>query len=176
MARTIYPKSDGHFHGRITLVLAPVSFGVGFVLCSLYSRLHLGHVDSSAWLVAGAALFGCLAGLVIDPDLDQESMTTASEHRMRKLLSHIPLVGLFLWGAWMGWWSIYAAFHKHRGMSHWPILGTFVRVLWLSPLWYLLYHGNVIQQIPPVMLIAAFVGLAISDYGHWLRDYRGLKI
>lgn len=95
---------------------------------------------------------------------------------MKKALGILPGVGLVIWGIWMGWWMIYGALHKHRGTSHWPFFGTLMRVLWLSPIWYGLYQLHVWVQIPLVVPLAAFFGLALSDFGHWARDYWGWKV
>lgn len=101
---------------------------------------------------------------------------TSSEYRAKRLFTIFPLIGHVIWGAWMGWWAIYGALHKHRGSSHWPVFGTVVRVLWLFPAWFALWHINFFLSLPWTTFLAAFVGLAISDLGHWLRDYHKLKI
>lgn len=117
---------------------------------------------------------GCLLGLLLDPDLDQDTMMTSSEVRAKRILLTIPILGHIAFAVWFGWWTVYGLCHKHRGISHTPILGTLTRMLWLAPLWIVLYVRKV--EIDPLMALCLFAGLVISDIGHYLRDYYGLQL
>lgn len=151
-------RPDGYYHGLITLFLMPVAFTAGVVW---------GVIIGDAAPIILVTL-GNLAGLFIEPDLDQE-MVTSSEWRVVKLLG--PLPG----SIWSAFWMPYAMLMKHRGMSHWPIIGTLTRAL------YLLVPAVVVSIVAvghalwvwdylPYM-IQFFVGLCISDIGHWVRDF-----
>jgi len=112
---------------------------------------------------------GCLLGVFVNPDLDQLTIERAEW----KIIKWLPVVG---W-AWLMLWDIYARVCKHRGfLSHFPIVGTVGRVLYLE-LWDLaLWLAR--DQPAPVMVTAAqmrcalgaFIGLAVSDTLHWLMD------
>jgi uncharacterized metal-binding protein len=94
-----------------------------------------GRIHFVANGVAGAALvllatpevklpvlIGAAIGAFVTPDLDLES-TTHSE----ALLRQIPVVGLLFQVLWYP----YALLHAHRGVSHWPIVGTLGRLAYL---------------------------------------------
>jgi uncharacterized metal-binding protein len=108
----------------------------GAMLPLLY---FVGHAP-----LAQAACFagGCLAGLVIDPDLDMRHFTYA-EDVVRSS------VGGLLAGVWYGlWWPYTRLIPRHRHpLSHFPIVGTLGRVLYLllvfGLLWYLAGPGYI---------------------------------
>lgn len=68
-------------------------------------------------------IIGYLIGSFIEPDLDQLAITT-SEGRLLRWFKDIGafIVGYFTW---------YAYRFKHRGISHFPIVGTATRWLWV---------------------------------------------
>lgn len=189
-------KPDGYYHGRITLFLAPVSAAFGFLAMLIATADVLMAI---AGAVAG--LCGCAIGLVIDPDLDQE-MVTSSEWRMIKapesLLfgplrqsriakSVVHAVGAAIGGIWVGLWMPYALLMPHRSaLSHFPIVSTVIRCAYLYIIswvgrwlifkvtgWYLwVWLAPEGYQI----LTVAIIGLMLSDLGHYLRDTRGLTL
>lgn len=81
------------------------------------------------------------------------------------------------------WW-VYAKAFRHRGISHWPLVGTLTRLiyvgLWLVPVWgivELLMAAGVVEvrewSLPPEFLelgLWFLYGLTASDIGHWLLD------
>jgi uncharacterized metal-binding protein len=105
-----------------------------------------------------AAIYGCLAGVLLSPDLDIPTKTI-SEYYMGK----IPVIGcLFYW-----YWLPYAKLVPHRHwISHAPIIGTAVRLLYISPL--LLLFDTV--WLYKVDVLGFVFGLMISDFLHWIMD------
>lgn len=78
-----------------------------------------------------AISFGMLMGILITPDLDHHKKT----YEETRLLKFNKKVGQL----WMWYTKPYAKIFKHRGMSHWLIVGTLTRVIWLLPLLLPLY-------------------------------------
>jgi uncharacterized metal-binding protein len=168
--------SDGFYHDRITLVLAPLSA----LACAItFSALGL------AWpLAAVLALAGGLAALFVNPDLDQVGVSSAEMN-----VTRVPLVGWLLGALWIGFWFPYAglvqsvrAFGRrgHRSpLSHWPLIGTAGRLAYIAAA-YLLADGVLMITLSPVRLpplaaypleaLAAVAALALADVGHWVRD------
>lgn len=154
---------DGHHHGRITLILSPIIA----TICGFLSFVFFQDLQTSI-ICFGGGLFGCLFGLIVDPDLDQEILSRA-EWRMVK----IPIIGYIVGSIWVCYWLPYALIMKHRGVSHWPIVGTCTRLLWLSPLIGLIvWLFNIYSWPPPpiAFVITFVIGLCASDIGHWARD------
>lgn len=174
MARVL---TDGYIHGRVTVALAAVSLVPASV------AMATSH-SPYPYLVT----FGILAGLILDPDLDQFAVTS-SEWRVKRVAANVPILGVLVAGLWVGWWFVYAAVFNsgankswpkalrltHRGLSHTPILGTLTRILWLLPA-YLLLHNVLGFTITPEHAIMLACGLSIADIGHWLRDFHGLSV
>ena len=92
--------------------------------------------------MAAVAATGTLAGLLIHPDLDTSEQP---------------------------YWFLYAALHKHRGISHVPIVGTAERIAWFlgPPMAAMLLAG---MEIPWAALAWWAGGLALADVLHVLLD------
>lgn len=97
---------------------------------------------------------GALLGTLITPDADLES-TTHSE----ALLRSIPLVGILF----QIFWYPYALLHRHRGVSHWPLIGTTSRVLYSLALTYL-----------GAALLTGLLPPTGPEPARWLADWRTL--
>jgi uncharacterized metal-binding protein len=77
-------------------------------------------------------------------------------------------------------WTPYAYLVKHRSpLSHWPVVGTIGRLLYLASLAgallailrpALLSAALSWLQAPPLWLFFAAAGLAAADSLHWLMD------
>lgn len=138
-----------------------------------------------ALFVGGQSIFlslGALLCIFINPDLDQDGLSYA-ETMFTKLtrfdLGKKPLglfvsrfcrgVGITLMGLWIATWGMYSAMIKHRSpLSHWPILGTAIRVAYiLIPVWWLTGFNPLAQGD---WLLYMLAGLALADAGHYLRD------
>jgi uncharacterized metal-binding protein len=124
--------------------------------------------------LAGACALGCLAGLVISPDLDLRGISYAEW-----VWTRIPLIGWLLTGIWFTYWLVYPKLvRRHRGISHVPVIGTLTRVAYLAPLVTVIgYWAGVSPTLElAVVLGSGVIGLAISDLGHWGRDLYGWEI
>ena len=125
------------------------------------SALVLFSTDEPVYAIYSA--LGCLLGIAISPDLDQEAIS-GIEWRIVKYTLGLGFI-------WLLVWYPYAIMHKHRGSSHWPVIGTLVRVAYISLLvgiaWFLI-------GMPEVHLVDgmlyAISGLLASDLLHWLAD------
>lgn len=102
---------------------------------------------------------GALTGIILSPDLDQDDLTISELSIIRKA----PAIG---WLFYLYWFP-YAKIIPHRHWSsHWPVVGTLGRILYLTPLWYALSYF----QFDLYNLRYWLIGLALSDLAHWLRD------
>lgn len=131
------------------------------------------HNTATLVLAAGCAPFapwvagGCLVNLVLTPDLDLNGSKPGA-----KLLSSItPMLGL----AHNLYWYPYGLLFKHRGVSHWPFIGTATRLLYFVPLWPVLWYYGDREQ-----LWLAVAGLCLADMLHagldWLDKLMGGRL
>ena len=128
------------------------------------------------WLSVGAML-----GLFINPDLDQNGLSAAETIFMKLPTAILKGAGITLMGQWISIWGFYAALLPHRSpLSHWPVIGTVGRVVYLLGVVWLVSKVfgdgqavSVIVATPAVWI--AVVGLGFADLGHWLRDIGVLK-
>lgn len=175
-------KPDGYYHGRITVALSPFCFGVGALAGGFATHTLPGFVFGGIFCA-----LGCLFGLYMDPDLDQE-MVTSSRWRVIKMeLLGIP-VGKFIGSIWTMIWFPYALAMPHRSFwSHAPIVGTAGRAAWLLFVCFLSWWavwgldqavyilGTLLERWQGAILMF-LAGLAVSDWGHWVRDQTGFEI
>jgi len=115
---------------------------------------------------AGAAL-GSLLGIALTPDLDQISISK-SEWRLVKRFGPFGF-------AWMMYWWLYAWLIPHRSFwSHFPIIGTAIRLLYIAlPIIAFCFWKGYVPNLPQYMiefLIGIVFGLLISDFLHWIMD------
>jgi uncharacterized metal-binding protein len=162
---------SGRTHDRITLALAPPTFGLAW--------LATGSVPVAA--IATAAMLA--GGLMFGPDLDIDS----KQYRR--------------WGPLRWLWLPYRGFIKHRSrLSHGILFGTAIRVvyflavvgvvltaaiaarelyLYRAPLEPGLALGGaervwaVVAGVEPVYHLAAFAGLWVGAASHTLADVVG---
>jgi uncharacterized metal-binding protein len=137
--------ASGKNHDRGIYLATPIVLGVGWH----YWGLEIGSIAASAHF---------LGGLWLSPDLDLVS---------RPFLR---------WSILRFIWIPYQKFIPHRSpLSHAPVLGSLIRLLylamWLSPLW-LLFPG--LQQIQWAIgwaeAIAFLAGVELSALNHLLLD------
>lgn len=127
--------------------------------------------DLAVGIAAGA---GTAVNLIMAPDLDQVGLTINETILPRPLR--------FVWACI---WYPYAYLIPHRSpLSHAPLLGTAIRVLYLSSVISLALFfidgafetalGESLimwlSSVDPDLLVAALVGLTIADSAHWLTD------
>lgn len=173
--------ATGKIHGTATI---GSSVGVlsGFLLSSVYTTEQIFIV-----------FVGTLLGLIIGPDLDVDE-GWRGDYLLRAL--HIEWVyDLF--------WEAYRHAIKHRSpLSHFPVLGTLIRILYLfiplqvlvikdqpTPHLKLFLHAFPAQLVSIVFWFLAWyfwfyipyvappliTGIIISDTLHWIYDFKWMK-
>lgn len=105
------------------------------------------------------------------------STRTHEERRMQK----IPIFGQL----WIEHWASYGWRFGHRGISHWPVIGTLTRlfwivkpIIWMALILALLVWGDVIYigwvdkpgHIDWTWFPAFFIGWALQDIAHEIAD------
>ena len=116
--------------------------------------------------IAGAlaVMAGCASGVLIMPDLDTAEGKTVEAER---IVGKVVLVG----GLWSAYWFPYAKVFKHRSkISHFPCIGTAIRLLYLTIPFLILALWQGWALAIPAWLWPRAAGLAISDILHWLMD------
>lgn len=159
---------SGRVH-RITTVaampLVGVAAGYGAGLLGQQTGLHDG------FRAGIACSLGVLATLAVNPDLDLLESSFKSKVRNKSLF--------------LPWWLLWMPYsmaipHRHT-YSHAPLLGTFIRVMYLlffvALTMAILVTANLItpetifDSDPPRWFILWFLaGMAVSDAIHWFLD------
>lgn len=113
-----------------------------------------------------ACAAGCIAGIPLTPDLDQETISS-SEYSIIKWTMGLG----FLWAML---WYPYARLLKHRSpLSHWPLLGTAGRLFYLGLFVAVaMALGWTLPQWPLDLIGWGIGGLVLSDTAHWLLDWK----
>jgi uncharacterized metal-binding protein len=151
---------DGTTHSLATLLLAG-TVGLGSYHLHLLDQPH-------AIAMAG----GCLAGLLLTPDLDVDTGSD-SDDWIRRLFGRGPAI------VWWILWRPYSYLIPHRSpLSHFPIVGTVIRLGYVSLIaWVTVWLLDLLVtlQIPAIRSIPwwfplGFTGLALADLGHWILD------
>lgn len=122
---------------------------------------------------AMGAAGGCLLGIALSPDLDQEGLNKFEN----KLVKYTLGLGFL----WVMVWYPYARFIPHRGWaSHAPVIGTLGRLVYLVAVLgvvlglsnlradYLLFVQTALEWLPQIVWVVA--GLMVSDILHWWMD------
>ena len=151
---------DGVTHERLTLKTLPLAIFCG------------GLAAGGGYDIALLALpLGHALGIIIGPDLDLRVRTRAERLMMRAAILTWPLLvmsSLYARVFGSGRWPF-----VHRGISHWPIIGTATRWLWFGGpvILALLVTGNktALELLTPALLWA-FLGNCLSDLIHILAD------
>lgn len=156
--------SSGRTHASVAKVLLiPAAIGASI-------SVSLGYVEEGVGIFVGA-----FAGLIITPDADIDKM---SWERRRWFNIWTPLGHI-----WYLLWYAYGKMFKHRGISHFPLIGTATRILYVTIIaicCQLLFEGSpdVASQLWPLKLIDSypmfsaftFVSWSIQDIVHSLFD------
>jgi uncharacterized metal-binding protein len=130
-----------------------------------------------AGLLGGIACsLGCLAGVILSPDLDVE-------HRTRSEYLVYRYLGRFLGAAWFAFWWPYARLIPHRHpFSHWPVMGTLLRIaymyvlggiLWFGATWVVIGQGSwmpLAAWLQNDHFVWGILGLVAADSLHFLMD------
>jgi uncharacterized metal-binding protein len=124
---------------------------VRFNLCLALSLVCLGliHYGQSPSNITSFALAFSYSTLFLHPDLDLARET--------KLFSLKGLLALPFWP--------YSLLFHHRGISHWPIIGTLTRLAYAATILWLIHW-----PIPHYSLWI-FWGMASADVAHECLDF-----
>lgn len=111
---------------------------------------------------------GYLLGRVVEPDLDQISITSSEGIMLRRFGC--------LGALWVMYWFPYSWVMPHRSVaSHFPGISTAVRMLYLFwPILMLLAYTQSFDEVAALVTFGVFVGLSLSDAIHWALDFSGL--
>lgn len=165
--------ASGYVHAKVTLYTAPAAFAIGLV--------------SSGVLGGVVAATGCVLGILLTPDLDQQTYSMI-ENRLRK--SKNPVVSAIGW-AYIGFFYAYAKAIPHRSpVSHAPLIGTAFRLIYIVCMVSLaLSLVTILTPWSPVYVFITFlayalssnpfwmaiIGLTMSDFMHWVFDRPELR-
>lgn len=152
--------ATGLEHENATMILSPV---VGVAVFHFTGDVILGC----------CAMWGCYMGIYVSPDLDIAEVTRSE----RIAMNRYAIVGRLYYLYWIPYGRIIP--HRHP-LSHWPVLGTVLRVFYLLafPFIVSLALGNWFPQLPMMFLAATFslyflaavLGLCVADAAHWAMD------
>lgn len=150
--------ASGRTHNSANLLLAVGAYA---------GAKYYGAADTLAWPLAG----GVALGFALNCDLDVDGGSIAFQNVRR-----LPVIGKALAIAWRIIWWPYAKIVPHRSaISHFPILGTLIRVSYLGllmwPAWPFIPWGAVLPWLGPALL-----GLMLSDTVHWILDMKTFKV
>lgn len=168
------PHSDGYWHTQITWMLCVPAFFLGVALSTRAPHPQ----EPYAFVCAVSCALGCALGAFLSPDLDLPTITVSEWMVIR-----IPIIGWILGPLFVAFWMPYALVFKHRSFwTHTPVISTIGRVWYILSAILLLHALRPGWDIVPTLLewvdsplkhwslFAGFIGLCLSDTGHWLRD------
>ena len=160
---------DGWKHEKIAL---RVRWIVMFISIAL---LPLTFFWKDAVQVSIGLVFGSVMGWWVTPDIDHLS-TTREEYRAIKKLG-------FLGALWVAYMTPYAYIFPHRSIWSHSIIGTVVRIVYISflPIGVFILVCNKISEYTNllesvtfadyyIILISIFVGWFVQDMMHYLVD------
>lgn len=153
---------NGSTHAKATVLLALAGGGLAY---------YLGHPFTQILALTG----GTLAGLVLTPDLDVDTGCVSNEVVRRS-------VGRKGEKFWSFYWRPYGLMIPHRSrLSHLPVVGTAIRLLYLAILPAMIYWfatgagfnagSHLTRPEFPVWGWWAIGGLILADTLHYIMDY-----
>jgi len=117
---------------------------------------------------------GCMAGVLITPDLDVDHPVRSHYVVKRKLGSLAAAV----W--WLAWYPYGRAINHRSWLSHAPVIGTALRLVYMSLIAWLLLMvtpgENIELVIDTTLFIWFALGLTVSDILHWIADISFTRI
>ena len=146
--------------------LSIVSFGGALTAIGVWQKYP------PAWVTGAGMLFG---GLWLSPDLDWgPALAVGNELKQmnfgfitRELNSKRLVYGKICrrWPPpFRRWWQLFAWLFRHRGPSHYPILGLMLRGIWIFPvtaaITYFLWPAS----------IFVWTGMFVADCSHLILD------
>lgn len=146
--------ADGRAHAGIASLNVALSVPVA---------IHLQPVYGDP--VAAGTVIGSICGWLMTPDLDLPTKS-AEESRIERRFG-------FLGRLWLAYWAPYSWLLSHRGISHWPIIGTATRAAYAF--WWLVPTG-LLDALAPGLLWAAFWAWCVQDIYHVAADSFGIRL
>jgi len=152
---------NGYVHNRFTIILG---------VLTIPASLLFVDPQTAMWYGAGVAL-----GIIMTPDLDQAEIHSVTPQQMVG-----NALGEFAENIYRVIWFPYGLFISHRSwVSHFPVVGTAIRLLYLYVLYWCACWTLRIEPIPLQVPIPLVVGLVIADTQHFILDqlpfFRGEK-
>lgn len=143
--------------------------GLNHIRASSYAAAPMGIITGLTLgiPIGTGVILGCLLGIPLTPDLDQIGVNKSEWILVKKF-------GPFGF-AWLMLWWLYAWIIPHRSFwSHFPIVGTVLRLVYMISLPAMLYiykgYNIVLPELVWEGLIGIFIGLLMSDFLHWVMD------
>ncbi len=145
----------------------------GFFHHRIYKSCYIIMIPTSIYLIFWNPIFGIgsilgyLFGRYCDPDWD---IATGSSAEFRAI-NELKIFGYVLYGISSFYGAVFMRHHRSM-ITHFPVLSTVIRLIFLF--WWigLLYYFNVIQfdwwQL--WLGLGIIFGLSESDLNHWLCD------
>jgi len=117
---------------------------------------YLPFPDSAAWGM------GAVLATILQPDLDQ-CEGAFGYYGFSVLRETKPILERM----WSNYWRPYARLISHRAfISHFPVVGTLVRLMYLFP------YAIFIRHYLPVEIVHFITVLIACDFLHWVMDWR----
>jgi len=119
-------------------------------------------------LASPSAALGAWAGWLVTPDIDVDHRTY-EERRIRRALGPVGVV-------WQMLWCPYALLFRHRGVSHWPVVGTLTRAGYLAAIVAVLATvvgydvGLAVARAPAWAWVQLLAGWMAQDIVHLALD------
>jgi len=159
--------ASGKTHHTISLVVGiPIAGTLGAML-----GLYLGG-PLVAWWVSQIALLGVILGDFAGPDQDVDGLTRQEQD----LVNHPNrLIRWFGW-LWVIYWYPFAKVMPHRGPSHWFLVGSILRFIYMFWSWWWLIWITGENLLNTVWLWwPLLLGVVVSDTLHILCDTKLLS-
>ena len=118
--------------------------GLFFCLYFFYYMSIFGVKDSLIYAGISILIYA-VSSAYFQPDLDQKINRPGRETFPHKsLVKHEQLRYVFypINRAWFYLWLPYGHLFTHRGVSHWPIIGTYTRIFYLYPIIFIFPELN----------------------------------
>lgn len=157
MGVTLVASGKQHFNATL---------GLGVVLTLVATFINPLYILTT--------IYASVTALFVHPDCDLES-TSYSERMIQQWSNKIIPYWLshFLMKSYQIIWYVYAIFTIHRGWtSHFPIVGTIGRAIYLYGIFWLInVHFEIVSKITYSHELLWFISvIAISDILHFLMD------
>lgn len=163
--------SNGYTHTNTTLLAATGIFIVG---CYLSAK----PPDETKLIYTACITLGCITGILLSPDLDIEKGSISMAH-VRNFTGNAGGIFSTLW-LWY-WWPYAKAIPHRHFLSHFPVVSTIIRMIYLFILPIIILFIMFLQIengleiyktiIFNLYVVFVFLGLCVSDTLHAIMDW-----